>query len=194
MQGSGGRNLKIFQAMCGLPALSNVTLATARWVEIAKDLGTHRERELEETQDYWGWMKQTGSRIERHFANRDSALRLIDMYLDFPKRVSLEIREELVLGGKQLEQTRAGKEVEKDLLRQRNAALGRLATTEHMMFEKHDHATMLELERNKMEVDQQIRLLEAKQRELSAGLEKYESEREHEAGFRCCCSKGSRGD
>jgi len=193
MQGSGGRNLKIFQAMCGLPALSNVTLATTRWDEIAEDLGTHRERELEETQDYWGWMKQNGSRIERHYDNRDSALRLIDMYLDFPRRVSLEIQEELVLGGKQLEQTRAGREVEKDLLGQRNAALGKLATTEHMMLEKHDHATMLELERNKMEVDQQIRLLEAKQRELSAGLEKYKARGNMKQAFDTAAQRAHEG-
>ncbi|KAH6855718.1 P-loop containing nucleoside triphosphate hydrolase protein [Chaetomium sp. MPI-CAGE-AT-0009] len=175
MQGSGGRNLKIFQAMCGLEALSNVTLATTRWEEIAEDLGTRRERELEETPDYWGWMKQNGSRIERHYDNRDSALRLIDIYLDFPRRVSLEIQEELVVRKQQLEQTSAGREVAKDLLRQRNAALGKLATAEKLMPETHDHAIMLELERNKTEVDQQIRLLEEKRRELFAGLERYKA-------------------
>jgi hypothetical protein len=176
MQGSARKNLSLFKAICGLPALSNVILATTRWEEIAESVGALRERELGETEDYWGWMKQHGSRITRHYNTKESAMRLIDHCFSNDQSVALEIQEEMVDLGRELHQTEAGKELERELVQERGMAFEDLAKTRNLMLEvQGDRDAVLTLHRHKMEVDQQIRLLEEKQRELAAGILDYEA-------------------
>jgi hypothetical protein len=66
MQGSAKRSLFMFRKLCGSDALSKVILATTKWVEVTEQEGAEREKQLFETEDFWGYMNRNGSQIRRH--------------------------------------------------------------------------------------------------------------------------------
>lgn len=66
MQGSAKKNLLMFKQLCGPDALKNVVLATTMWSLVNPTDGQAREKELISTPEFWGWMLQKGSRVERH--------------------------------------------------------------------------------------------------------------------------------
>src|SRR4051812_36256118 len=115
MQGSAARNLRMFKFLCGDNALRKVILATTRWEEVQKKVGIQREQELKTTSAYWGSMITLGSRVERHYNNRESAMKLIDSYLPGSDTMSLEIQNEMVLEKAELPQTKAGKSLNEDI-------------------------------------------------------------------------------
>ena len=118
MQGSALRNLNMFQKLCGDDALKRVILATTWWEQIDKDLGSRREQQLATKPDYWGLMVQRGSRMTRHENNRESGARILNMLLPHNGHatgVVLAVQTELVDQRKDLSETAAGLEVEKEL-------------------------------------------------------------------------------
>jgi hypothetical protein len=121
MQGSARKNLHMFKKLCGKDPLEKVVLVTTMWERLQSQTdGEIREEELKTTNDWWGWMWQRGSRIERHTNDAASARRLVEMFVPrsetaAPEQISLAIQEEMALQNKLLQSTAAGEKVIGDI-------------------------------------------------------------------------------
>lgn len=117
MQGSAKKNLLMFNKLCGEHALRKVVLVTTMWENLrTQDEGENREKELRNTDEFWGWMSTRGSRIERHTNDAQSAKRLLEMFIPAdkrqpPEKVALEIQKEMAEENKLLKETKAGEAV-----------------------------------------------------------------------------------
>ncbi|KAF6824236.1 hypothetical protein CMUS01_10337 [Colletotrichum musicola] len=121
MTGSGMRNLAIFRKLCGPDALEHVVLATTMWESVDAQIGNRREGELRARSEYWGDMIASGSMILRHGNNRESAMRLIDHFVDKPAEAAttvLDLQKEMVDKSLSMAMTAAGQSVDGGLLKQ----------------------------------------------------------------------------
>lgn len=71
MQGTAKRNLHMFQALCGPECLGQIVLVTTMWTLVSPAMGDQRERELMQTEQFWGYMYKNGSQILRHRDQND---------------------------------------------------------------------------------------------------------------------------
>lgn len=157
MPGSGKRNLITFKKLCGPQALEHVILVTTRWEEVNVADGVAREKELTETEDFWGWMVDRRAKVERHYNNAASAKRLVDMIVE-KKAVELTIQNEMATHGIQLNQTEAGKTLDSELAKER---------------ERHER----KLAEMKADFEEALRLRDAESAEMSRQeIQKYEAE------------------
>ncbi|KAJ8123974.1 hypothetical protein ONZ43_g198 [Nemania bipapillata] len=114
--GSSIKTFEIFKRICGESAMENVILVTSRWSEVEESTGARREHELRE--GFWAYMLGHGSSLSRYHGDRESA-RAIASQLLLKQTVLLRIQDEMVNGGKSLDQTTAGSFVDNTLARQK---------------------------------------------------------------------------
>jgi hypothetical protein len=75
MQGSAKNNIFLFKKLCGKKAMKNMVLVTTMWENLAKpEDGQRREMELKSTPEFWGGMIEEGSRVERHYNNKEASV------------------------------------------------------------------------------------------------------------------------
>ncbi|OTA56918.1 hypothetical protein K449DRAFT_387310 [Hypoxylon sp. EC38] len=121
MQGSARKNLFMFNKLCGRNALRNVILATTMWERLSDEgIGVKHEKELIDTEDFWGFMVRQGSQVRRHYNTKESAMGLLQIFVsssDPP--VTLKIQEEMVDAHRRLDETSAGKELDSVLAQER---------------------------------------------------------------------------
>ncbi|KAI9693201.1 MAG: hypothetical protein M1822_005197 [Bathelium mastoideum] len=183
MQGSAKLNLFTFKKLCGPNALKHVVLATTMWENVHEEVGADRERELEETPEFWGWMLQHESKMMRHANNRESAMRLIEHFVSKPpleSKVILDLQVEMVEQGKELDETNAGKEVEGALKQELKKAQKSLAEQEENMQEAiktRDVEAKLMLEEEKVKIDNHIKILIQQQEDLRISAERLYEEK-----------------
>jgi hypothetical protein len=65
MQGTALSNMNMFRRLCGSDCFPNVVLATSFWSEVDPTEGAQRERELYETDKFWGQLVKKGSPVVR---------------------------------------------------------------------------------------------------------------------------------
>jgi uncharacterized membrane protein len=133
--GSTLKNLRMFHKLCGNESLPSVVLATTMWKNVDENDGERRQEELKSTPNFWGEMVANGSRVFRHEDNRASAMNIITYILDQRKRTILHIQREMVDEGKRLDETSAGQELERELLKQREVFEKRLREAQEEMQE-----------------------------------------------------------
>ncbi|KAJ5678494.1 P-loop containing nucleoside triphosphate hydrolase protein [Penicillium maclennaniae] len=155
MQGTAKKNLLMFKRLCGENALKNVILVTTMWDKVKDSEGDARERELKETEDFWGYMVRNGSRVERHFNNQESAKQLVSKLLK-EKRIELTIQDEMVREKRDLNQTNAGRTLDNELASEREkwqklAVQQKADMDEAMRLRDKQLATVLSEERLKSE-------------------------------------------
>ncbi|KAI1123684.1 P-loop containing nucleoside triphosphate hydrolase protein [Nemania abortiva] len=114
--GSAIKTFEIFKRICGEKAMENVILVTSRWDEVEESIGASREHELRES--FWAYMLGHGSSLSRYHGDRESA-RAIASQLLLKDTVMLQIQDEMVNGGKNLDQTTAGSFVDDSLAKQK---------------------------------------------------------------------------
>ncbi|KAL8645934.1 MAG: hypothetical protein Q9226_007073 [Calogaya cf. arnoldii] len=118
--GSAYKNISVFKKLCGENCYPNVVLATTMWENLGGSgndttLGDQRETQLVKTREWWGLMTQRGSKIFRHMDNKRSALEIVDYLTKLNQKVVLEIQSQIVDEKKNLQDTGAGLEVEREL-------------------------------------------------------------------------------
>jgi predicted GTPase len=64
LQGSAKKNIRQFEKLCGENALQKVVLATTMWDVEDEVVATQRERQLLETKEFWGYMREKVPLIE----------------------------------------------------------------------------------------------------------------------------------
>jgi hypothetical protein len=123
MRGSQTTNLTLFQELCGTESMSNVVLATTMWDKLTTPDQLNQaiafEKELHDTPRFWGDMVDEGSRIMRQNDGFRSALEIVNHILSLRHGAIMTIQRELIDQKKPLNETRAGEEVQKDLIRER---------------------------------------------------------------------------
>jgi hypothetical protein len=111
VSGSTLQNLRMFTKVCGDDAIKNVILATTMWTKVERDVGKRREKELKER--YWAGLLNSGARAMPFGDSFQSSWQIIDQIAD-PEGVqrkcqALLLQEELVIHGRPLNETEAGK-------------------------------------------------------------------------------------
>lgn len=121
MQGSALKSLHKLKAVCGESSFPNVVLVTTMWNVLEQsgvsfDSGVQREKELRSNDNFWGLMEKGGSRIVRHSGGLQSAISIVSLLVDKKSPMVLDIQRQMIDEGKSLDETTAGKFVQKELL------------------------------------------------------------------------------
>lgn len=117
MGGISTRNFKMFRQLCGDSTLKNVVLVTNMWGEVSKEVGEAREAELAREEIFFKPVMEKGARLLRHDDTVESAQEILRRIIGNQPR-SLRIQRELVDEKKDISQTAAGAELNRDLLQQ----------------------------------------------------------------------------
>lgn len=125
LAGSGMKNLRVFRKLCGPDALKKVILVTTMWEQVSESVGAEREKELRTTQEFWGSMMKKGSRIERYWNNKESAVTLVSLLIQASQsadvvQTPLQIQNEMVNGATELNATEAAREIMEPLKKRTN--------------------------------------------------------------------------
>ncbi|KAF1940628.1 hypothetical protein EJ02DRAFT_406290 [Clathrospora elynae] len=109
--GSGIKNIKMFQKLCGDDTLASVVLATTMWDMALEKAAIDREKELKQQPQLWKRMIDYGSQVFRHDQEKTSALKIIKYLVARKRPVTLDIQREMVDQKLELLQTGAGGEL-----------------------------------------------------------------------------------
>ncbi|KAL8821399.1 MAG: hypothetical protein Q9223_000548 [Gallowayella weberi] len=175
---------EIFKKICGDRAMKNNLLVTSRWSEVDQVLGSDRERQLKEK--FWSYMLNKGSNMSRFHGDRDSAISLVSQLLS-KDTVVLELQEELVDRGKNLDETAAGVYVSDNLEKMKQKYQEELSALARLRQEllDHDRAARRQLQRD-WEAERN-RLREANEQQVSlqrpVGTQVRQEIKEKKSGF-----------
>jgi hypothetical protein len=185
MGGSAQTNLFMFQRLCGPKALTNVILATTMWERVSEHEGKQREDELKSTDRFWGGMIANGSTVYRHLNTRESAMKIIEHFINIEKpreeeRMVLDLQKELVDQKLDLNLTGAGQEVDHGLAKARDGFQEKinelqvdLATARELKNEELEAAVLAQ--RSKMET--QVQQLMQQQEDLKVNVKQLYEEK-----------------
>ncbi|KAJ4183385.1 hypothetical protein NW755_009876 [Fusarium falciforme] len=114
MQGTGKMNMWLLRKLCGRGAVNKVVLTTTMWELVEESTAEQRLKELEETEEFWGYMKKNRAGGHRHYNNKESALNVLSRFVPQelnvePEVIKLAIQTELADDHKTLDQTGTGK-------------------------------------------------------------------------------------
>lgn len=116
MKGSGITNLEMFKKITGINNMRQVVLATTMWDCTPEKDARRRELELLQTDEFWGRLvKEYSSTPARFLNDKTSALRIIDKIASLPTFVP-SLQEKIAVDKKDLNQTAAGRILNKELI------------------------------------------------------------------------------
>lgn len=161
----------MFKKLCGEKAYQSVVLATSMWSKVTPEEGESREGELIETDELWGLMCKKGSKVFRYANTRESALDVIGYILSLHMKVTLDIQDEMVNKGHDIDETSAAYELNANIIRERKRNLAKLeAMREQMQKAMKEHKKDLQ-----NEIKEQI---DALQDSISKGAEEQQKLRQ----------------
>jgi len=108
----------MFQEMTGLDNMESVVLTTTMWDKTEREAAKKRELELMEQDKFWQPMIKRKSRVKRFMNDRQSALDIVSILVEKHKMVP-KLQHEMNVEGLDLDQTNAGKAVNKRLIEQK---------------------------------------------------------------------------
>ena len=108
------RNFKMFRKLCGESTLKNVVVVTNMWGGVDPWVGDAREAELMGGDIFFKPLLDGGSRMARHNNTFASAENIIRLVLD-NRPLPLQIQVELVDEHKNISETSAGEELNREL-------------------------------------------------------------------------------
>jgi len=114
MTGVSKKNFSMFQKLCGDKALRNVVIVTNMWGEVEPQVGDAREVELVTDDTFFKPVLEKGARMGRHDKTVLSAEKIIRLILQ-NHPLPLRIQEEMVDEHKDISQTGAGEELNREL-------------------------------------------------------------------------------
>ncbi|KAF5334745.1 hypothetical protein D9611_012954 [Ephemerocybe angulata] len=114
MGGISLKNFRTFRKLCGEQTLRNVVIVTNMWSDVEPHLGEERERELATSDVFFKPALDQGTKLVRHDSSAGSALSII-RYILGNRPVVMQIQKELVDERKDISQTAAVGELERQL-------------------------------------------------------------------------------
>ncbi len=178
------RNLTMFRSLCGDDAFKNVVLVTTFWDEMP-DLakGEAREKMLVEVPDWWGYMASKGSQVRRFLNTYESALEILADLTGLPE-ITLQIQEEMVNQGLEVNETTAGEALNQELA-DLTARFERelKALQEEKEQARREHDIHLQELLGKMEAEKQELLIHLESEQAALHADRREQERRMEQFF-----------
>jgi hypothetical protein len=112
VQGSEMKLLRLFENICGKDTFSKVVIVSTMWSEMKhpKQARGSVEERLNDIV-FWKFMPDHGARHTEHHNSKSSAKKIIEMLLDSPKPMHLQLQAELLMNDAMLGLTSAGKYV-----------------------------------------------------------------------------------
>ncbi|KAK6713556.1 hypothetical protein SNK04_004521 [Fusarium graminearum] len=168
MQGSGKLSISLLRKLCGKDAFKNVVLVTTMWELVEKDIGDRREKEPEETEEFW-----------------DSARNILSMFVPEepevqPEMVTLAIQKELADDNKTLDQTSAGQLLDGTWAKEKEALQRELEEVRDAVKsanEERDHMMAKLLQEQQDEMNAIVEKMREEQDKLRVIMEELHSER-----------------
>jgi hypothetical protein len=117
MGGISTRNFRMFRELCGDSSLKNVVILTNMWGEVSKEVGEARERELASDDLFFKPVLEKGAKMIRHDHTLTSAQKVLGYFFNNRPAV-LQIQREIVDEKKDILQTAAGEELNRELIEQ----------------------------------------------------------------------------
>jgi hypothetical protein len=115
--GISRRNFKMFRELCGDSSLKNVVILTNMWGEVSLQVGEAREAELAREDKFFRPALDKRAQLARHTNTVESAKAILRLLVQ-KKPVALRIQRELVDQHKDISQTAAGEELNRELMLQ----------------------------------------------------------------------------
>jgi hypothetical protein len=181
MGGSARKILSMFRKLCGTEVLQNVLLVSTMWETTELSTGERREKELVDTEDFWGLLLGGGAKVERHDNSRESAMRLLKNLVG-KNRVTMSIQKEMVNEHKTLDQTLdqtlEGLKIVAELQKERDKVEKGLAEVQQMMKEamQPQDQTVESLRQREVDMQEKIDLVIKGREQLKVSMEKMDSE------------------
>lgn len=166
MTGISRRNFSMFRKLCGDETLNNVVIVTNMWGEVTAERGAAREHELRTDDILFKPVLDKGALMLRHDATTGSAHAILRHLVDNRPQV-LRIQRELVDEGKDITQTAAGEELNRELAIMQQKHMEQLAEIQQEMEEA--------LAARDLESKEE---LEKVRKDLLRNVEKIENDRE----------------
>ncbi|KXX76426.1 Ankyrin-3 [Madurella mycetomatis] len=182
-------SLLVFSKMCGPKVMRNVFMVTTMWPgdflakgKVPPDF-EKVEQELEKTPRLWGWMKDQGAKIKRHYTldPKGSAIKLIKELVPSEEILVLDIQVQMVSHRLSCGETNAGKVLE-CLFSKEAGRFSRGLDDIRKMVESTLRSPVIDqestvvtavanmLQQQKKEVQETLQRLERQQEELAAGI------------------------
>lgn len=177
MGGISRRNFSMFRKLCGDETLRNVVIVTNMWSEVTPEKGAARELELRSDDILFKSVIDKGALMVRHDNSIGSAQAILRHLVDNPPR-ALRIQRELVDEGKDITQTAAGVELNRELAILQQKHMEELAEIQREMEEAlaaKDTETKEELEKVRQDLLRNVEKIENDRERLS---KEYAEERE----------------
>ncbi|KAJ3509700.1 hypothetical protein NMY22_g16206 [Coprinellus aureogranulatus] len=114
MGGISLKNFKTFRKLCGESTLRNVIIVTNMWGEVTPQLGAQREHELSSSEDFFKPALDKGAKMLRHHNTLESGHEIVRHILR-NNPMALQIQKEIVEEKKDVSQTAAADEIEREL-------------------------------------------------------------------------------
>ncbi|KAF9770459.1 hypothetical protein IL306_012007, partial [Fusarium sp. DS 682] len=183
MQGSAKRNLLLFKQLCGQDALKKVILATTMWDKVLSEEGARREEELINTPEFWGWMLEKGSSCHRHSNTVTSARQIVHKLANHNTPIATDLQKQLVDDGLELGQTSAGKELQSELLKEREKWAKERRDIEVQMnaaLKKSDYEAQKALEEERDRYGRMVKMAEGNIEALRSTMENLIAQRDQQ--------------
>ncbi|TFY60643.1 hypothetical protein EVJ58_g5028 [Rhodofomes roseus] len=107
MGGTALRNVRMFEAICGEPAMASTAVVLNMWDQVQPGVAQARETELRESDIFFKPAVNAGAQMKPHWGNQDSAAAILD-YLVARRPVVLKIQHEMADEHKAIHTTSAG--------------------------------------------------------------------------------------
>ena len=168
----------MFRNLCGDDVMKNVVIVTNMWSRVEPEVGEAREAELMEEDKFFKPAIMRGTRMARH-KNTDSSAEGIIRLLVNNSPLPLQVQRELVEEGKDIAETSAGQELNRELneeIRKHKDDIRTLAEEMEQAAREKDEETRTELEIETRKMHEQMRRSEDQARRLESDYRREKRE------------------
>jgi len=168
----------MFRELCGERSLKNVVVVTSMWEGIDRQVGERREEELRTKAIFFKPVLRGGGQMARHentIASAQEVLRLVIRNHPLP----LRIQEELIDENKDITETGAGEEINRELnakVRKYKEEIDALREQTEQAIKDKDEGTRRELEEETKRTQDEIERLENDARRLGSDYQRERQE------------------
>ena len=183
MSGGAMRNLHMFKELCGKNCFESVLLASTFWNSVDEQRAIQNENELKATEEFWGEMLEFGSSYTRHTGDKQSAWRILDFMIQRRHPFLATIQREMVDGKMDLNQTKAGQQLNADLIAMEEKHIKKMRELEESYAaaqEEQDQRSMRRIRELHERLQKEIDEGKESQADLVASLERINKERSEE--------------
>jgi len=182
--GLAAKNFRMFRELCGEKTLKNVILMTNKWGKVTPQLGAGREQQLKEK--YFKAAIEKGAQLCRHTNTPESARAILRKILK-NKPLVLKIQKELIDQGKEIGQTGAGAELNREIHEEVEKYKREIKELEESMrkaIEEKDEESRKELEEEKRRMQEKIEEYQKRPAEMESKFEEARREMEERINAR----------